>query len=110
MGDRMMKIPFPIMIPIIYKIDYATMFVYHKNAEEGQHVYNFVKMFHKQSPWGMLINHCQTPTEKGIVDGWKKEYLLPPSPKKLLKQITVKQLFKIEHGNPTISKNQDLST
>lgn len=105
-----MKIPFPVMIPMIYKIDYENMIVYHKDIEEGQHVYNFVKMFHKQSPWGMLINHCKNPSEKCIVDGWKKEYLLPPSPKKLLKQITVKETFKITHGNPTIPKNQDLST
>jgi hypothetical protein len=105
-----MKISFPVMTPVIYKIDYATMFVYHKDAEEGQHVYNFVKMFHKQSPWEMLINHCQTPFERSIVDGWIREYLSPPPPETPLKQITIKQIFKIEHGNPTISKNQNLST
>jgi hypothetical protein len=105
-----MKITFPVMIPMIHKIDYETMIVYHQDVEEGQHVYNFVKMFHKQSPWGILNNHCQTPSEKSIVDGWKREYFLPHPPTKNLKQFTMKELFKIEHGNSTISENQNLST
>lgn len=108
MGDRIMKISFPVMNPMIHKIDYETMIVYHQDIEEGQHVYNFVKMFHKQSPWDLLINHCQTPFEKSIVNGWMKEYLLPPPPETPLKQITMKQIFKIEHGKSSHTQDQNI--
>jgi hypothetical protein len=97
-----MKISFPVMTPMIVKIDYETMTVYHQDIEQGQHVYNFIKMFHKHSPWELLINHPSTPSEKRIVDGWMREYLLPPPPETPLKQI------KIDYGKSPLPPNQNL--
>jgi hypothetical protein len=71
------RLNFPVMIPSIERIDYENKIVYHQDVEEGQPVVNFVRMFHKQSPWELLINHSKTDSERLLVERWRGEFLYP---------------------------------
>ena len=80
---------FPVMIPSIERIDFENKIVYHKDVEEGQAVANFVRMFHKQAPWEMLLSHSKTDYEREIVEGWRREFLYPPLGRGKLSQISM---------------------
>ena len=80
---------FPVMIPSIERIDFENKIVYHQDVEEGQTVVNFVRMFHKQAPWEILLSHSKMDYEREIVEGWRREFLYPPLERGKLTQISM---------------------
>lgn len=79
------------MIPVIEKIDYENKIVYHKGVEEGQSVINFVRMFRRQDPWELLLNHSSTNSERGIIERWRGELLIPSVEKPHLLQTSLEK-------------------
>jgi len=90
MGSQQLIINFSPIRARIDHIDYENKIIYHNNYVQGQHVNNFVDMFRKQDPWGVLLSHGPS----DIIDQWRREYEIARNDKKQRwKQMAIDDYF-----------------